>query len=176
MAKPNIRSGMTDSQIAFLQQCGEEICDKMSDTPLEVEGIPQVSILTNTDEYRRKELIAGQGFFMKSAYVGAKGILIFQLIPEDSQDYKMIEVLQTVMDDIFPLAGSILADISDIRIPKEVEEQIMNGGQVIKIVMSHEENFDAIANTYIAKRANEKTLDEELSVKEYENNPTFGVF
>lgn len=179
MAKPSIRSGMTDDQIKFLEQCGDEICDMLRETPFEVEGIPTVAILKKNGEYRNKQLLAGQGFFMKSAYLGAKGILIFQLSPEDSQEYELIEVLQTKLDDIFPLAGSALAEISGIEIPNIQEQGIQTGEEYIemkKVNIRVVEDFDVIANTYIAKRANDKALEEEMTVKEYENNPNYGVF
>lgn len=148
------RSKMTEDQISFLERVAKEVVDFLSDTPLEVDGTPKVTVKYSNATFKTKTIMAGWNFFMQGAYVGARGRVVFDLTPEDAQEYESAEFLDKVIDDVFPMAGVELA----------------------KHTGSKKEDFLSVFYEFMERRAAEIEEENSLAKEAYKEIDGFGAF
>lgn len=145
---------MKPSEISLMEKVGEKIVSALEGIPLEVEGSPKAAVKYKDGSFKMKPVFGGWNFFMEYAYLGKKGEIIFGLSPEDAQEYETAEWSYSVMDTVFPLAGSQLA----------------------KALNMEGENFKSIFYQFVTKCAEDAIEAEKRAHEEYLNNPKFGMF
>lgn len=151
------KSSMTQERIDLLEEVAKSVVDLMKDVPLEIEGTPTAALKFSDGKYKQKPVPTDTMYFIKEAYLGKRGEIIFGLAPEDSLDFETVEFTTSAIDQIVPLAGPALADRSHF------EDQA-------------DEDFKMVFEKLVIRRGEEILQQEVADQFVYEDNPNFGKF
>lgn len=160
--KKKSSSSLSDEAKEHLTKVGKLICQKMVECVFTVDGTPTATVKLSNDTFRKQALQPGAEFIVRDAYVGQRGLLIFQFEPVDAQDF-LVEADIKQVDTIFENFGIALSEVF---------------GDV-----DSETAADFVAHISRQMRAEEKRLADEAAAAEakrqadiYKDNPLFGSF
>jgi hypothetical protein len=154
---------------ALLERVGQRIVNKLNGEVFTVEGTPTVHVKLKDNSFRQKPMIGGQEFFLKDAYVGARGKLIFVFEPADAQEYQHAEIDQFKLDGVFPEFGGVLGEREEIG--EEDAAKVI--AEIIDLTKLREAKSQAQLD---AEEAEKKKLAAAAAASAYANNPDYGRF
>ncbi|SCW95855.1 hypothetical protein [Ancylobacter rudongensis] len=145
---------------ALTEEVGAELVQLGGDIFSEIEPAEPMTVKYPDGVYKKKPILPGLEFALRSVYVGASGKTIFCFEPEDAQEWSLLEVPAGEVDHRFPLFGSVVAKLFNIATD---EEDFTN---VWKLILSSAAERKQKAQEE-ARQAENQT---------YRDNPTFGRF
>lgn len=157
------KDAISGDRVAMLGRIAARMTDKIKelDATWTVDGMHTLPHKTKEKGYRNLPVNVEQEFMLHSAYVGARGQLIFCFEPADSQDYDYIEVDEKRMDEVFPLVGPAYAAAIKVE------------GEDFKLMILATEQ-QILAEDEAAAKAEQEA--KEAADQEYTTNPLFGRF
>lgn len=166
------KTDMTPQQIRLMEEIGNDICNAVTDIPFEIDGTVNASVQYKDGNYKTKSMMNGWEFFLKSTYVGSRGQLIFKLVPADSKEWEIAEMKIDTLDESFPLLGPKVGSILEVTVADNSPVPEQKEQTEIK----YEESLPEIFNILLQRKVEQIESDKKNAEKEYEEDPSYGMF